>query len=63
MDAMVWYDLGAIFTFNVSVSGSCFIMAYKIIVIAIKPGLSRSQSSITRARGLRLEDCLRILHN
>jgi hypothetical protein len=36
MDVMVWYDLDAIFTFNVAVAVSCFIMAYEIIVLAIK---------------------------
>lgn len=36
MDVMVYYDLDAMFTFNVAVGVSCFIMAYEIIVIAIK---------------------------
>ncbi|OKL60852.1 hypothetical protein UA08_03204 [Talaromyces atroroseus] len=36
MDVMVWYDLDAMFTFNVAVGLSCFIMAYEIMVIAIK---------------------------
>jgi hypothetical protein len=36
MDAMVWYDLDAMFTFNLAVGVSCFIMAYTIIAIAIK---------------------------
>lgn len=36
MDVMDRYDLDAMFTFNVAVGFSCFIMAYEIIVLAIK---------------------------
>jgi hypothetical protein len=36
MDVMDRYDLDAMFTFNVALGLSCFIMAYEIIVLAIK---------------------------
>ncbi|KAL1988384.1 hypothetical protein VTN96DRAFT_10067 [Rasamsonia emersonii] len=44
MDVMDYYELDAMFTFNVVVGLTCFIMAYEIIVIAIKAWAVKKES-------------------
>lgn len=49
-DVMVYYDLDAMFTFNVVIGLSCFIMAWEIIVIAIKAWASKKEVAQTHTR-------------
>lgn len=41
---MDYYELDAMFTFNVVVGLTCFIMAYEILVIAIKAWAVKKES-------------------
>ncbi|QKX63374.1 uncharacterized protein TRUGW13939_10544 [Talaromyces rugulosus] len=50
MDVMVFYDLDAMFTFNVAVGVSCFIMAYEILVIAVKAWAVKKETVQYHAR-------------
>lgn len=50
MDVMVWYDLDAMFTFNVAIGLSCFIMAWEIVVIAIKAWAVKKENAQSHAR-------------
>ncbi|EEA23805.1 hypothetical protein TMatcc_006878 [Talaromyces marneffei ATCC 18224] len=50
MDVMVWYDLDAMFTFNVAIGLSCFIMAWEIVVLAIKAWAVKKENSQSHAR-------------
>ncbi|KAH8701691.1 integral membrane protein [Talaromyces proteolyticus] len=50
MDVMVWYDLDAMFTFNIAIGLSCFIMAYEILVIAIKAWAVKKETAQHHAR-------------
>lgn len=50
MDVMVWYDLDAMFTFNVAIGLSCFIMAWEIVVIAIKAWAVKKENAQLHAR-------------
>ncbi|KAL1964018.1 hypothetical protein VTN77DRAFT_7564 [Rasamsonia byssochlamydoides] len=44
VDVMLYYDLDAMFTFNIVVGLTCFIMAYEILVIAIKAWAVKKES-------------------
>lgn len=50
MDVMVWYDLDAMFTFNIAIGLSCFIMAWEIVVIAIKAWAVKKETAQSHAR-------------
>lgn len=50
MDVMVWYDLDAMFTFNIAVGLSAFIMAWEIVVIAVKAWAEKRESFRRHAR-------------
>lgn len=50
MDVMVWYELDAMFTFNVAIGISCFIMAWEIVVIAIKAWAVKKENTQLHAR-------------
>lgn len=50
MDVMVYYDLDAMFTFNVAVGFSCLIMAWEVIVIAIKAWAVRKEATRSHSR-------------
>jgi hypothetical protein len=42
---MVYYDLDAMFTFNIAVGFTCFVMAWEFIVISIKAWAVKKEAS------------------
>lgn len=50
MDVMVWYELDAMFSFNVAIGLSCAIMAWEIVVIAIKAWATKKETAQSHNR-------------
>jgi len=55
---MVYYELDAMFTFNVAVGFSCLIMAWEVIVIAIKAWQWRKEATHSHSRSCLQHKCV-----